>query len=104
MVVYDVSNRESFKSCAKWLKGVRETRPGRVIPGVLVANKSDLRESGRAVVEPEEGKAFAKEMGLQYFETSAASNKEVDASFNHLARQFHRKYEETLTRVETMAI
>ena len=44
VVVYDVSSRDSFKSCAKWIMGVRATRTGRPIPGVLVANKTDLRE------------------------------------------------------------
>jgi hypothetical protein len=36
-----------------------------------VANKTDLRESGRAVVEEKEGRALAKTLGLAYFETSA---------------------------------
>lgn len=97
MVVYDVSNRESFTSCAKWLKAVRDLRPTRPIQGaarggagwsvcadgsrrragwapaagVLVANKIDMKDAGRAVVESSEGQAFAKEMGLTFFETSA---------------------------------
>ena len=71
MVVYDVSKRESFTSCAKWLKAVRDLRPNRPIQGVLVANKVDLKESGRAVVDSAEGMAFAKEMDLAFFETSA---------------------------------
>ena len=39
--------------------------------GVLIANKVDLRDSGRAVVEEKEGRALAKSLGLAYFETSA---------------------------------
>lgn len=104
MVVYDVSNRESFKSCAKWLKNVRDTRPGRVIPGCLVANKVDLRDTGRGVVDEAEGRAFAREMGLSYFETSASTNTKVEEPFKYLAGQFHHKYEETVGRVEAMAI
>lgn len=101
MVVYDVCNRETFKSCAKWLKGVRDMRPGRVIPGVLVANKVDLEE--RRVIDSEEGQSFAKEMGLAYFETSAQEQKGVEEPFRYLADQFHRKYQETIGRVESMA-
>lgn len=95
MVVYDVSSRESFTSCAKWLKAVRDMRPAQPIQGttrfrqwrrsewlasrravmclagVLVANKIDLKEGGRAVVDSAEGMAFAKEMDLAFFETSA---------------------------------
>ena len=47
--MYDVSNRESFQSVQKWLQHVRSVRPstgGGALPGVLVANKVDLREGG----------------------------------------------------------
>lgn len=54
-VVYDVSNRDSFESCGRWLQGVRAALPSAAtpLPGVLVANKAELREGGinsRAVV------------------------------------------------------
>lgn len=104
MVVYDVSNRESLKSCAKWLKGVRDCRPGRVLPGVLVANKVDLVDAGRRQVDEEEGRAVAHTMGLAYFETSAQEQVGVDAPFHYLADAFYRKYDETVKRVEGMAI
>ena len=51
------------------------------VPGVLVANKIDMKEAGRAVVESAEGQAFAKEMGLTFFETSA-----VRAPWPHVPR------------------
>jgi len=134
MVVYDVSKRESFTSCAKWLKAVRDLRPNRPIQGVLVANKVDLKESGRAVVDSAEGMAFAKEMDLAFFETSAVrwrcarccpycgvshivvsvclcacvpvqlSGTDVDAPFNYLADQFSRKYDETMASLDSMGL
>lgn len=104
MVVYDVSKRESFTSCAKWLKAVRDLRPNRPIQGVLVANKVDLKESGRAVVDSAEGMAFAKEMDLAFFETSALSGTDVDAPFNYLADQFSRKYDETMASLDSMGL
>lgn len=72
-IVYDVSSRESFQSAAKWLQGVRAIRPNNPIGGVLIANKIDLRESGRAVVDSAEGEQFAQQNGLMYFECSAVS-------------------------------
>ena len=60
MCVYDVSNRESFQSVQKWhmqVRSVRQTSSGGALPGVLVANKVDLREGGinaRAVVDSQE--------------------------------------------------
>lgn len=55
-LVFDVSNRDSFESCGRWLQGVRAALPAASapLPGVLIANKADLREGGinaRAVVD-----------------------------------------------------
>lgn len=107
VVVYDVSSRESFQSCGRWLQSVRSTRPssGPAIPGVLIANKADLREGGinaRAVVSPEEGKAFAAENAMEYFECSAKKGTGVADPFEYIARDFHRRYEETVRRTEVM--
>lgn len=69
-VVFDVSNRDSFESCGRWLQGVRAALPSSAtpLPGVLVANKSDLREGGinsRAVVSTEVKSAmFGKRGGV----------------------------------------
>lgn len=55
-LVFDVSNRDSFESCGRWLQGVRAALPAASapLPGVLIANKVDLREGGvnsRAVID-----------------------------------------------------
>ncbi len=47
VVVYDVSNAESFKSCAKWIKRVRDANPDHRVAGVLVANKARKRRRRR---------------------------------------------------------
>eukprot|EP00520_Triparma_pacifica_P007727 CAMPEP_0118640314 /NCGR_PEP_ID=MMETSP0785-20121206/4689_1 /TAXON_ID=91992 /ORGANISM="Bolidomonas pacifica, Strain CCMP 1866" /LENGTH=231 /DNA_ID=CAMNT_0006531697 /DNA_START=9 /DNA_END=700 /DNA_ORIENTATION=- len=101
MAVYDVSSRESFQSVQKWLQAVRSSRPstgGGPLPGVLVANKIDLREGGinsRAVVDSQEGLNLAQQIGLEYFETSALTGNSVDRPFNYMASQFHQNYEST---------
>lgn len=38
MVVFDVNNKESFKSCAKWYQDVKDASPNHNIPGALVQN------------------------------------------------------------------
>ena len=104
MVVYDVSNRESFQSVGKWLQAVRAVRPSAgygPLPGVLVANKTDLREGGlssRAVVDASEGLALAQANGLEYFETSALTGRDVERPFNFVASQFHGNYVSTMER------
>jgi GTPase SAR1 family protein len=94
MLVYNVGNRDSFVSCAKWMRKYTDARPGQGVTGVVVANKIDLKGEGRAVVPSDEGKAFAEANGLEYFETSAKLATDVDAPFNWLADTFFRQYDE----------
>ncbi|GMI37469.1 hypothetical protein TeGR_g5549, partial [Tetraparma gracilis] len=108
MVVYDVSNRESFQSVTKWLQAVRSVRPNTgygPMPGVLVANKVDLRSGGinsRAVVDTNEGVQLAQQSGLEYFECSAQTGRDVEKPFNFIASQFHNNYETTVRRANAL--
>jgi len=104
VAVYDVSNRESFQSVQKWLQAVRAVRPN-TLPGVLVANKIDLREGGinaRAVVDSNEGLVLAQQCGLEYFECSAMTGRDVEKPFNFIASQFHTNYESTVRRANAL--
>uniref|UniRef100_A0A7S1UC07 Uncharacterized protein n=1 Tax=Phaeomonas parva TaxID=124430 RepID=A0A7S1UC07_9STRA len=107
IIVYDVANRESFQSCGRWLQQIRSTRPssGPPIPGVLLANKIDLRSdmlSSRAEVTESEGRGFAAENGLAYFECSALQGAGINEPFHHIANTFYERYEQTLRRAEQM--
>ena len=44
-------------------------------------------------METSEGRAFAQQNGLEFFETSAMHGAEVDAPFNFVADAFYRGYE-----------
>jgi DnaJ homolog subfamily C member 27 len=77
VVVYDVTNRDSFDSVMKFL-GEAKQFGGKKVPGVLCANKIDQRR----VVTESEGREFAKINGLQYFETSASSGANVKEMFD----------------------
>lgn len=101
--VYDVGDRESFLSCSKWLSSVRSENAGRPVPGVLVANKTDLREKGRVRVSRDEGKAFAKDNGLTFLETSALRNSGVTELFQFVADAFSAKYDEATASANNAA-
>jgi len=64
------------------------------LSGVVIANKIDL--DNRAVVNPEDGHAFAHSIGFEFFETSALQNKGVQEPFNALARMFQDKFEDRI--------
>ena len=79
LLVYDVTNRDSFDELAQWLEEASRFGVGD-IPVALCANKVDKRR----VVSEEEGRAWAQGHGFEYFETSANSGANVADSFHFL--------------------
>ena len=97
MVVFDIGSRESFQACGKWLNSVKASRSGngsRMI-GVMVGNKRDFRsdegDDSRAEVEGALATKQAADMGLQYFEASAAANEGVEEPFRYIAQEFYAR-------------
>jgi len=80
---YDITKRISFENVPKWITNV-ENYCGN-IPMVLVAAKKDLEDF--RVVKEEEGRNFAMERGLYFFETSAKSGFNLKRPFFALTKQ-----------------
>eukprot|EP00927_Polykrikos_kofoidii_P058607 TRINITY_DN53233_c0_g1_i1.p1 TRINITY_DN53233_c0_g1~~TRINITY_DN53233_c0_g1_i1.p1 ORF type:complete len:207 (+),score=52.64 TRINITY_DN53233_c0_g1_i1:145-765(+) len=98
MLVYDVSNAESFQNLATWYDKVKESRVESAFTGVVIAAKTDLSERPGAV-SAEQGQQFSSEKGLEFFETCAAKG-HVDAPFNFLAEAFYQKYQDRKADLE----
>jgi len=96
--VYDVTSRSSFQTVQLLLREalntfmiekIPEGRPDPNRPiGVLVANKSDLRDYSQVSVS--EAQEFAIANGLAFFETSAITNDNVVVPFAFLADLYYR--------------
>ena len=82
MLVYDVANRDSFLSLAKWLQQVR-ANCGSQAAVLLVANKTDLAESTWQVTRGE-AQRFASDNGLALLEASALDGHNVQAAFERV--------------------
>ncbi|MBD3354066.1 MAG: GTP-binding protein, partial [Candidatus Lokiarchaeota archaeon] len=67
IVLFDLTNRESFEHIAKWIEEV-QANAGE-IPMLLVGNKKDLVDERQ--VDREEAEEFAKEFEMYYIESSA---------------------------------
>jgi small GTP-binding protein len=84
IVVYDISNKESFQKAQTWIKELqRQASPNIVI--ALAGNKLDL--ANKRAVSYEEAKAYADECGLLFMETSAKTAANVMDIFTSIARK-----------------
>ena len=88
MVVYDITNANSFHQTSKWIDDVRTERGSDVII-MLVGNKTDLA-SARAV-PTDQAKAFAEENGISFLEASALNSTNVEAAFLQILSEIYRK-------------
>jgi GTPase SAR1 family protein len=85
VLVYDVTRGHTLERCVDLYHRLTEDLGN--VPGVLVANKVDLRE--RAVVNRQQGAQLAGQLGMEHFECSAIDGYECDAPFAALAKMLH---------------
>ncbi|KAG0496837.1 hypothetical protein HPP92_001528 [Vanilla planifolia] len=82
IVVYDVTDEESFKNVKQWLNEI-DRYASENVNKLLVGNKCDLTEN--KVVSYETAKAFADEIGIPFMETSAKNATNVEQAFMAMA-------------------
>jgi len=85
IIVFDITNRQSFENVTKWIKDVREERQDDAIIA-LVGNKTDLHEEGLRQVETSEGVELAREQDVMYVEVSAKTGDNISTIFNNTAQ------------------
>ncbi|KAK3882232.1 hypothetical protein Pcinc_013405 [Petrolisthes cinctipes] len=82
IVVYDVTNGESFANVKRWLHEIEQNCE--VVNRILVGNKNDCPD--RKVVLYEDAKRFADQMNIKLFETSAKDNINVEEMFTVMTK------------------
>uniref|UniRef100_A0A8C9TRH3 RAB41, member RAS oncogene family n=1 Tax=Scleropages formosus TaxID=113540 RepID=A0A8C9TRH3_SCLFO len=82
VVVYDITNLNSFQQTSKWIDDVRTERGSDVII-MLVGNKTDLADKREVSVEAAEKKA--RELNVMHIETSAKAGYNVKQLFRRVA-------------------
>lgn len=75
IIVYDISNKNSFSRVDFWLSNVRDAIKSSKVVIALCANKADLEKVRN--VSSEEGKSKAAQEAIQYHETSAMTGSGV---------------------------
>ena len=81
MLVFDVTNRESFDNISTWLKDVSKFGVDSA-PMLLVGNKCDC--VAQRNVSASEAQQLAESIGCKYIETSAKNNAGVEKAFGAL--------------------
>jgi GTPase SAR1 family protein len=84
IIVFDISNRESFENVKKWYEIIKKVALPNIIL-ILVGNKVDL--SDMREISAQEGVDLAKELEVYYMETSAKTNEKIESIFEWIALQ-----------------
>ena len=83
-MVYDITDLESFQALDTWLIEIEKNSPKDVYK-ILVGNKSDMDNDRRVTVN--QGKEYAEQNGMKFFETSAKDSKNVSEIFLDLTKE-----------------
>jgi len=84
IVVYDVTDQESFNNVKQWLQEIERYACDNVSK-LLVGNKSDL--TAKRVVAHDTAKAYADQLGIPFLETSAKNATNVEQAFLTMATE-----------------
>jgi len=91
IVVYDITNAETFNNVQKWLQEI-DRYACENVHKLLVGNKCDLVNERK--VKYETAKEFADSYNLIFLETSAKNSTRVEESFIKMAQAIKEKIEE----------
>ena len=88
LLVYDVTDEESYSKIRDWMDQITSNTDNEEIGLVLLGNKCDM--DPRAVTE-EMGKDMAKELNINYYETSALNGQGIKEAFEGLTMDIMKR-------------
>ncbi|KAK3586148.1 hypothetical protein CHS0354_033272 [Potamilus streckersoni] len=88
LLLYDVTNKNSFDNIRAWLAEINEYAQEDVVI-MLLGNKADM--TAERVIRKEEGEKLAKDHNVAFMETSAKTGMNVDLAFMAIARDLKMK-------------
>mgnify|MGYP002378769025 CR=1 FL=1 len=86
LVVYDITNDESFRRAKMWVRELRQVNGNDMVIG-LAGNKADIATSSKRQVQMNTVTEYADDNGLIFMETSAKRGDNVTEMFVSIAKQ-----------------
>eukprot|EP01100_Stratorugosa_tubuloviscum_P003733 TRINITY_DN18_c1_g1_i1.p1 TRINITY_DN18_c1_g1~~TRINITY_DN18_c1_g1_i1.p1 ORF type:complete len:209 (+),score=98.40 TRINITY_DN18_c1_g1_i1:98-724(+) len=89
LLVYDITDRDSFNRAKNWVKELRKMLGNEVVL-VIIGNKIDLEKN--RVIPQDEAEQFAEQSNAKHFYTSAKLNRGLEEVFVQLTRDLINKH------------
>ena len=90
-LVFDLTSRSSFENIERWLRDVKDVARSDVVM-ILIGSKADLVD--RREVKAEEAETYAKNNGMEYFETSAKTGAQINEAISALVNIIEKHVDE----------
>ena len=92
IIVYDVTEKNSFKSVKEWIVECKNYTNENIIL-ILVGNKKDLEDSRK--ISEKEGREFAEQNGIDcFFESSAKTGENINEIFQHICKIINKRIDD----------
>ena len=101
VLVYSFDYKNSLQTVNYWLKQIEQSGDFENKAIILIGNKIDVQNRQ---VSSEEGRKFAEENYLKYYETSAMTGLNIKAAFNELYKDIYNLFLESLTKDEKIRL
>ncbi|KAK7003814.1 GTP-binding protein Rhes, partial [Biomphalaria glabrata] len=93
VLVYSVDDEASFQEISNLRQQILDERPDNDVPIVIVANKTDIGESRRAILPETAESLVCLDWGNGYVEASAKDNVNIVGIFKEILKQSKVRYE-----------
>ena len=92
IIVYDVTDENSFKSVKDWIVECQNYTNEKIIL-ILVGNKKDLENSRK--ISEKDGREFAEQNGIDcFFESSAKTGENIKEIFQHICKIINKRIDD----------
>jgi len=96
LLVFDITRRSSYENIPSWIAELLKNNSNRIVPMVLIGNKSDILSTAKDPLSPEQAEQYARALSqwsgitIPYIETSAKTGENVDEAFKELIKNILR--------------